>query len=355
VWRAGFLFVTLLVSAQAVAHSDGNIERLRHHYKVSSGQAYFSKTPEQACQDQCPNYSSRLYHAHWYDGATSVWKCQCKAVDGTSPGTIISFHSTQGNEVHCDYGFRFNGGTGGSCGLGGPANCFARAGENQSFISVSQPNGFNIPDDGSADGTLWEGLEQCSVKRISSTVNNGCFNVTYQITGSYSVDEDGLPVASSVGSTWPTGILSQCDPATGQPVSGGGWAGTGGGGGGGGFGDLIEEHDDTLADPLVSGNQQLEEDTDSWLDLLTEPVEWTDELFDAFNIDFALWSPLQNTCSPASAFSLSFDATQATEAFQVHLTCEDTAQLRQWLGVLCALAFFWWLLNTALSMPKTGG
>jgi len=345
--------VGLFAVFPAAAHLDGNPEDMRHHYRVATSQTLYGQTPVQACTDFCENTQNRCYHAYWYDGSTQFWRCQCKDISCSTAGSITNFHSTSGNEKHCDLAWRFTGGLGGSCVTGGPANCYARAGEYRSFISVSAPLFFNIPDDGSADGTVWEGLENCSIQRISSTGNNGCWNVTYQITGSSRIDEDGLPSAQNDGTAMPDGILSLCDPETGNPVEGGGWGGSGGGGGLD-LSAIIEEHGDAT-DPLVEGEAELEEETGSWLDVLAEPEEWTDTIFETITPNFALWSPLQDTCSEASHLTVSLPALLSAPARQVQFNCADTEQVRHWLGVVVAVAFGWWLLNMMLSLPKTGG
>lgn len=351
--RSPIVIVAAFLSPVTLAHHDGNLEKLLHYYKVSGGQALNSKTPEQACQDFCPNVVSSCYHSNWYDGATRTWKCQCKAVNCSTPGSIYSF--TEANERHCPLAQKFNGGLGGQCGAGGPENCFARAGEYQTFTAVGQPVGFNIEDDGAADGTVWEGLEGCSIRRVSSASNAACWNVTYEVTGSEDVDEDGLPAAPNQGAVWPDGILSKCDPATGQPIPGGGWDGTGGGGGGGTI--IPTEETPVLDDPMVEGTADLEQETDSWFDILTEPEEWGEDILQAVNINFDFWNIVGDDCGAQSP--LVVELPQVLDGVvagrQIVITCEQTAQLRHWLGIAVGLAFFWWLLQTALTLPRTGG
>lgn len=347
----------------AHAHFDGTPSEwnpARHHYYWGSSSSQADNDPIAACTTWCSS-NSRAYHNAWYDvSGPKLWKCQCKAVDGINPGTTYNASTTGGNERHCPLG-QYHGGNG-ACSAGGPANCYARTGRQFTFHGFAAPAGFNVPEDDEADGTPFENLKQCSL-RLMSGVNLGtCYRVTYVVTGSGPVDEDGLSNAQNDGASWPTAVPSVCDPDTGDEDETY-WTGVGVGGGGPGpetggtstevdFGVITEAEPD-LDDPLVSGNEQLEEDTGSWLDSLLDPEEWDDSIFGWLMPDFDLWNVTTDTCG-GTALVIPLEYSGASHG-TLTISCSNAEQIRDWLGVILGLAFGWWIINTALSLPRTGG
>jgi len=319
----------------------------RHSYYWATQTTQRDVDPQVACTTFCSVSQSRSYYDHWFDGTTKAWKCQCTALSPpNAPGTIHT--AGAGNELHCSLGDAFVGAQGSSCAAGGPGNCRARQGEYVNFLGVANPAGFNVPTDDEANGTTFETLKGCSLKRASSNTQGSCFQVSYFVTGSGRVDEDGLPNANHDGASWPDGLIAVCDPETGDPVEGG-WSGTGGGG----VFDLspIIEEETTPEDPTDAAEASMAADTDSWLDTLTEPVTWTESVFEGFGIDFALWNVVSDDCI-GSSLHINLQEWAGPGA-EFTISCESTATFRQWSGVVISLMFGWWLINMALTVPRT--
>jgi len=197
------------------AHYDGDVGNKRHIYRVNSAQTNYWYTPQEAGQDACGKYglpaSFPLYHSVEFTPAKQ-WKVNCtNAINQINSVTFTS----DTNEKHCDYGKeRVVNNHPDPCSSAGVA-CYPFKDQQRNWYSKDSPYGFNVPDDSSLPPE-WAEIRGCSLIRLSAVPFGECTSISYKITGSGAIDEDGLWNAAAQGNFYSNQIPGVCDPATGN-------------------------------------------------------------------------------------------------------------------------------------------
>lgn len=203
------LCALLIVATPAFGHYDGDPSQDTHIYRFHTGSTPMHGTPFEAC----------VYYASWMSQSYSpvaqsaqlsgaTWQCTIRYTTGALAETTTNANAPAGgNESHCPHGQ-----------VKATTGCTARSGcpigTSHTWPSNRMPWGFNIPDEDGLPSPFaaWRG---CSMKLQGASQNGECTSVTYQLTGTKAMDEDGMPLMAVDGDPYSSSIPPACDPASG--------------------------------------------------------------------------------------------------------------------------------------------
>jgi hypothetical protein len=199
--------ICLFAAGNSFAHNDGNVEADRHRYYI--GIVAGEHRTSQEAADAYIAYQGQTACGPVQFTGEKRWTVPYRATQAQCDGGVFVYYLME--ERHCPHGQDMYEGL---CTTSGH-QCVALQNSLHSWTTQNDPPpGFNVPDSLEAESPYFS-RQGCSFYLQSSSADGAGTAVTYVQTGSLSIDEDGLPLASHDGVGYDDCIPAAIDSVTG--------------------------------------------------------------------------------------------------------------------------------------------